>query len=178
MTKRILFSVFLLAGLSASTKAQTIPKNAIGLRPNAGDGIGLDASYQRKVFTKNRLEFDLGLREDGHYDAVKFAALFHWVFKIDKGFNFYAGPGIGAGHWNDDRNYYNNGNGNDPRWSDNGGYGFVTGVAGIEYVFSNIPLQLSFDIRPEVHFGDDRKDYDNDYHDLVPDVGFGVRYTF
>lgn len=172
MTKKILLFLLFIAGTTA-VNAQTIRENAIGLRFSAGDGIGVDASYQRKVFTKNRLEFDLGLREDGRYDMVKFAALFHWVFKIDKGFNFYAGPGIGAGRWEHDRSrYYDH-----PDYRDDGGFGLVTGVAGIEYNFP-IPLQLSFDIRPEVHFGDRRGDFDRDHHNLVPDVGFSVRYTF
>jgi hypothetical protein len=54
----------------------------------------------------------------------------------------------------------------------------LTGVAGIEYVFPDVPLQLSFDIRPELHFGDDRDDFDDDYNELVPDIGLSLRYTF
>ncbi|NUY79966.1 hypothetical protein HUK80_03585 [Flavobacterium sp. MAH-1] len=170
MKKLLLCAAFLLAG-AFSGEAQTIRENAIGLRLSAGDGIGADVSYQRKVFTKNRLEFDLGLREDDHYDIGKFVATFQWVFPIDNGFNFYVGPGIGAGRWEYDRNV-------PPGYDDDGGFGILTGVAGIEYVFPDVPLQLSFDIRPELHFGDDRDDFDDDYNELVPDIGLSLRYTF
>lgn len=156
-----------------SLEAQTVRENAIGVRLSAGDGIGADVSYQRRVFTKNRLEFDLGLRDDDHYDTGKFVATFQWVFPIDNGFNFYAGPGIGAGRWEHDHHHDHNGD-----WDDDGGFGILTGVAGIEFNIPKAPIQISFDIRPELHFGDDRKDFDNDYNDLVPDVGLAVRYTF
>lgn len=171
--KKLIFGAFVLVAGAFSTQAQTIRDNAIGLRLSAGDGIGADVSYQRKVFTRNRLEFDLGLREDDHYDEVKFMAGFHWVFPIENGFNFYAGPAIGAGRWEYD--HWNDLPGNR---DDDGAFGVIAGVAGIEYVFPNIPLQLSFDIRPEAHFGDDRDDFDRDYHSLVPDVGLAVRFTF
>jgi len=170
--KKMLLCAALAFGCSFASEAQTVRDNAIGVRLSAGDGIGADISYQRRVFTNNRLEFDLGLREEDYYDEVKFMAGFHWVIPIEKGFNFYAGPAIGAGRWEFDR-----WNDNDD-WNDDGGFGVVAGVAGLEYVFPSIPLQLSFDIRPEVHFGDDRDDFDRDYHSLVPDVGLAVRFTF
>ena len=172
MRKLILCGAFVIAA-AFSGQAQAIPENAIGIRLSAGDGIGADVSYQRRVFTNNRLEFDLGIREQDWYDTAKFVAAFHWVFPIEQGFAFYAGPGIGAGHWKFDR--YND---PDNDWDDDGAFGVVTGVAGIEYKFAKIPLQLSFDIRPEVHFGDDRGDFDRDHNDFVPDIGLAVRYTF
>lgn len=168
--KKLFFCGALLLAAAFTGNSQVIRKNALGVRFSAGDGMGADVSYQRQVFTNNRLEFDLGLREDDDFETVKFVGLFQWVFKIDRGFNFYAGPGIGAGRWHYDRPLPD-------EYDDDGGFGVLTGVAGIEYVF-DIPLQVSFDIRPELHFGDDRDDFDDDHDDLVPDVGLSVRYTF
>jgi len=171
--KKLLLCATFAIGATFAAEAQAVRDNAIGIRLSAGDGVGADVSYQRRVFTNNRLEFDLGLREDDNYDEVKFMAGFHWVIPIESGFNFYAGPAIGAGHWEFD--HWNDGP-ND--FDDDGTFGVIAGVAGIEYVFPSIPLQLSFDIRPEIHFGDDRDDFDRDHHNLVPDVGLAVRYTF
>ncbi|WP_290842913.1 hypothetical protein [Flavobacterium sp.] len=172
MTKLFICAAFAIAS-AFSAEAQTVRDNAIGIRLSAGDGIGADVSYQRRVFSKNRLEFDLGLRDQDHYDQVKFMAGFHWIIPIEQGFNFYAGPAIGAGRW--ETNHWNDVPGD---YRDDGGFGVIAGVAGLEYVFPNIPLQLSFDIRPEAHFGDRRDDFDRDYHALVPDVGLAARFTF
>ena len=172
--KKMLFTAAFAIACTFAAEAQAVRPNAIGIRLSAGDGTGADVSYQRRVLTNNRLEFDLGLREDNHYDEVKFMAGFHWVIPIDSGFNFYAGPAIGAGSWEHDR-WNDDLPGN---YDEDGSFGVIAGVAGIEYVFPNIPLQLSFDLRPEVHFGDDRDDFDRDYHSLVPDIGLAVRYTF
>lgn len=175
--KKMIFCAAFAVVSAFSAQAQTVRDNAIGIRLSAGDGIGADVTYQRRVFTKNRLEFDLGLREQDHYDQVKFMAAFHWVFPIEQGFNFYAGPAIGAGRWDAGR-WGGPGPGPDDDYRDDGGFGVIAGVAGIEYVFPKIPLQLSFDIRPEAHFGDRRDDFDRDYHALVPDVGLAARFTF
>jgi hypothetical protein len=164
--KKVLLSAFLLIGLAFSSRAQE--KNAIGLRLGDNDGFGGEVSYQRRLSSDNRLEFDLGWRDSRHYDAIKLAGLYQWVWNIDGGFNWYAGVGGGLGSWE-----YNDDDLPPPNNDDDSGvFAFVAGDIGIEYNF-DIPLQISLDLRPEFYFNDDFRD-DN----FAGDIGLGVRYKF
>jgi hypothetical protein len=182
--KKLLLSALMLIGLTLNTQAQKIrnaekiSKNAIGLRLAASDGIGIDASYQRAVLTNNRLEFDLGVRNNSHSDAVKLAALFQWTWNIDRGLNWYVGAGGGLGSYRHaygyNKHYYDYYYDNYPYGGypeDKGTFAFAAGDIGIEYDF-DIPLQLAFDVRPEVGS-------DDFYDDTIGvDVGLAVRYRF
>jgi len=166
MNKSILV-VTMLLGLACSSQAQNISKNALGLRIGDNDGFGVEVSYQRKLAANNRLELDLGWRNSSNVSNIKLAALYQWVWKIEGGFNWYAGVGGGLGSWSYDNNNKNNNN------SDNGAFAFVAGDLGIEYNF-DIPLQLSLDIRPELYFNS------NDFREnnFGPDIALGIRYRF
>lgn len=161
--KKSILVASLLIGLTFSTQAQSISKNALGLRLGDNDGFGGEISYQRKLVSNNRLELDLGWRNSNNVDAIKLAGLYQWVWNIEGGFNWYAGVGGGLGSWSLD-NKYNN---------DNGTFAFVAGDLGIEYDF-DIPLQISLDIRPELYFNSDSY-RDNNFG---PDIAFGIRYQF
>jgi len=151
-------------GIMATGFAQEISKNAIGLRLGDSDGFGAEISYQRAIGNNNRLEFDLGWRDGKNYDGFKLAGLYHWVWNIDGGFNWYAGPGLGFGAYSFE---------NPGSKDDDDAFVFLAGNIGIEYSF-DFPLLLSLDFRPELGFGDDV--YDN--NDLDFDIGLGVRYQF
>ena len=60
------------------------------------------------------------------------------------------------------------------RYKDNGTILFAAGDLGIEYNFSEAPIQLSLDIRPEFYFNSD--DYRED--NFGPDIALGIRYRF
>ncbi len=167
--KKVILSIFMLIGLTTSLQAQeTVSKNAIGLRLGDNDGFGGEVSYQRKIFTNNRLEFDLGWRNSKNVDAIKLAGLYQWFWNIDKGFYWYVGVGGGLGTWRYDNNLNNNFN-----VTDSGAILFAAGDIGIEYNF-NIPLQVALDFRPEVYFNSDVY-RDNNFG---PDVALSVRYKF
>ncbi|WP_395050224.1 hypothetical protein [Flavobacterium sp.] len=163
MKKNILLATMLF-GLAISVQAQDISKNAIGLRLGDNDGFGTEVSYQARLSPKNRLELDLGFRNNNNENNIKLAGLYQWVWNIDGGFNWYAGVGGGIGSWR-----YDNNNG----VTDNGSFAFAAGDVGIEYNF-DFPLQLSLDVRPELYFAS------NSYVDnnFGPDVALGVRYRF
>jgi len=171
MKKLILLAIFVI-GATAATQAQTISENALGLRFGGGNGYGAEVSYQRGLGDNNRLEFDLGWRNDSNrYNSVKLAALYQWVWNIEGGFNWYAGLGGGVGSINakDDR-YYND---RDYRYYDET-FVFLAGDIGIEYNF-DIPLLISLDFRPEIGFHNN----DNDrIDDFSPDIALGLRYQF
>ncbi|TRZ45298.1 hypothetical protein [Robertkochia solimangrovi] len=163
MKKLILFSVILL-GFTAAGFAQTISKNALGLRLGDSDGFGAEISYQRGISSNNRLEFDLGWRDSNHYDAFKLTGLYQWLFPLDGNFNWYVGAGGGIGSYDYDNDY------NQLGVDDSGTFVVAAGDIGIEYNF-NIPLLLSLDFRPELGFGDFNDDLDFD-------IALGIRYQF
>jgi len=159
-------------GATVATNAQTISENALGLRFGGGNGYGAEVSYQRAVGgDNNRLEFDLGWRNDNsRYNSVKLAALYQWVWNIEGGFNWYVGAGGGLGSISaKDERYYND---KKYRYHDET-FAFLAGNIGIEYNF-DIPLLISLDFRPEIGFINDNDDFDP----FSPDVALGLRYQF
>ncbi len=163
--KKVILSAVMLLCLAFTANAQEIRKNALGLRLGDNDGFGGELSYQRALGGNNRLELDLGWRDTRSYDAYKLVGLYHWVWNIEGGFNWYAGVGGGIGGYSVNRGPGFNGD-------DSGTFLLAAGDIGIEYVF-DIPLQLSLNIRPEIYFGDDFRE-DN----FGPDIALGIRFTF
>ena len=162
MKKMILSGIIAISGVLTANAQQGVSKNALGLRFGSNDGIGYEVSYQRALSTKNRLEIDLGWRNDNNYNAVKLAGVYQWYWNIDGGFNWYAGVGAGVSSWNYD--YQGT--------KANGATLLVAGQLGIEYDF-DIPLQISLDIRPELYLNNNK--YRNDFG---PDIALGLRYKF
>ncbi len=162
--KKIILSAFMLIGLAFSAQAQDISKNALGLRLGDNDGFGGEISYQRGLSSNNRLELDLGWRNSNNVDAFKLVGLYQWVWNIDNGFNWYAGLGGGIGSWSNNNSGY----------SDSGTILLAAADLGIEYNFSEVPIQLSLDIRPEFYFDSDNYREDN----FGPDIALGIRYRF
>ena len=167
--KKIILSAIMLIGLAFTAEAQSISKNALGLRLGGNNVFGGELSYQRGLSKNNRLELDLGWRNRSNYDghnyddnAIKLAALYQWVWNIDGGFNWYAGVGGGAGNYSYDGP-------NDKRISDT--FVFAAGDIGLEYNF-DFPLLISLDFRPE--FGGNGY-YKNNYGS---DIALGLRFQF
>ncbi len=162
MTKRFLIIATFILGSISAVQAQEMSKNALGVRLGDNDGFGAEVSYQRALSGNNRLEFDLGWRDFDFATAIKIAGIYQWVFNLDKGFNWYVGPGGGVGIVDFDDDFP----GNDSSDS----YFFLAGDIGIEYNF-DIPILISLDLRPEIGFGDYNDDLDFD-------IGLGIRYQF
>lgn len=170
--KKALLVAFMLIGLVFTAEAQKISKNALGLRLGDNDGFGGEISYQRGLSKTNRLELDLGWRDNNVFSAVKVAGLYQWVWNIDGGFNWYAGIGGGLGTWSYNDNWKNNNKFFNNNNNDGGAYFFAAGDIGIEYDF-DIPLMISLDLRPELYL--------NDYgvgENFGPDIALGIRYQF
>lgn len=157
--KKLIFSAIMLISLAFASNAQEISKNALGLRLGDNDGFGGELSYQRALGSNNRLEVDLGIRNNKYYDSFKLVGLYQWVWNIDGGFNWYAGVGGGLGTYKVEK-------------ASSGTYFLAAGDLGIEYNF-DIPLLLSLDIRPELYFGDKFR-ADN----FGPDIALSIRYQF
>lgn len=149
--KKLFLTAMFIATIFSSTNAQDVSK-AIGARL----GMGAEFSYQHALSDANRLEFDLGLGGWDH-GGFSLSGLYHWVFNIDNGLNWYVGPGAQIGSV----------------WSKNE-YAFGIGIAGqigIEYNF-DFPLQLSLDWRPSWSIIPSGHGFGYD------GVAVGVRYRF
>ncbi len=158
--------MLIIAGFGWQASAQEISKNAIGLRLSESNGFGPEVNFQRALGDNNRLELGLGWHSERYWNDVKFTGIYQWVWNIDGGFNWYAGPGLGAGIESFERSYdtyppYRN--------KDSEAFMFFTGDVGIEYGF-DFPLLISFDFRPQVNL--------NYRDDVTFDVGISARYKF
>ncbi|RXJ51149.1 hypothetical protein [Gelidibacter gilvus] len=164
--KKIFFIAITFIGGTLFMNAQDIADHAIGLRIGGGDGFGTEVSYQLGLSDNNRLELDLGFVGDSDFNGFKLAGIYQWVWNIDGGFNWYAGPGAGISSKN-----YKKYKGDYIDETDT--YVFIGGDIGIEYVF-DIPLMLSIDFRPEFGFGSSA--YNN--NKLHSSLALSVRYRF
>jgi len=160
--KKVFFTIVLLIGFVLTISAQEVSPHAIGIRTGDNDGFSTEISYQRKIKDSNRLEFDLGYRDNKNFDAWKLSGIYQWVMNIDGGFNWYAGFGAGVGNW-DNKSRLDR---------DDGFFLNAAGNIGIEYNF-DIPLLISIDFRPEIGLINDISDNDLDF-----DIALGVRYQF
>lgn len=138
------------------SKAQ-VHSHAIGFRGgHAGYyGNGGELSYQLGLGEQNRLEFDLGFYgrrkwNNGNgwgsngFRILSFSTIYHWVWNIKDGLNWYVGPGaqiIFYDEYNHDEY--------------DGIFLNLGGQIGLEYDFSQLgaPLQLGLDYRPMFLFG-------------------------
>jgi len=160
--KKLIIAVVLLIGFVFNASAQEISSHAIGIRTGDNDGFGVEISYQKGLGDINRLEVDLGFRDNKNYDAWKLSGVYQWVWNIDGNFNWYAGFGAGIGSWDNKTNVN----------IDDGLFVNALGDIGIEYNF-DIPLLISLDFRPEFGIVNDFGD-----NDLDLDIALGLRYQF
>lgn len=147
-------------------------KSAIGLRAGGGYYDIIAASYKTFLTEPGALELNLGFRPyTYHYVSsynwfnLSFSASYQHHFPIGsiEGFRWFVGGGLTA--FNTFSNY-----------DDYKGFGlgiFPTG--GVDYKFSNIPLNLSADIRPTIAL---IKPYDYYNGFYAGNVGISARYTF
>lgn len=162
--KKLFLLIVVIGAFSFNSTAQEISDHAIGIRISSDtDGVGPEVNYQHRLNDANRLEFGFGYHGGTWHNNVKLTGLYQWVWEIDNGFNWYAGPGVGMGienHKDRTRPYQE---------KESNFFGFATGTIGIEYNF-DFPLLLSFDFRPQVNFG---------YTDAISyDFGLSARYVF
>ena len=153
--------------LAFSTNAQVNPY-AIGLRLNGsyyddGAPLGGEISYQHGFGDKNRLELDLGWRNHRHWSHLAVTGIYHWVWNITKGLNWYVGPGAQIGFFRD-KDWYG--------YDDGIGLA-IGGQIGIEYDFNthDAPIQISLDVRP-------MWDFFSRYYQFGYGAALGIRYTF
>lgn len=167
MRKAILLvtiSFFTFFGVNAQ-----VNRGAIGARLGEDNfGRGAELSYQHGLGEANRLEIDLGasFRDHSGYKTSSLGAsvIYHWVWNITDGLNWYAGVGGQIGFFNYDNNFY----------GDDGITLAVGGQVGLEYDFNTsvgVPFLISLDTRPMWGFNDGNEGFGYG-------LALGIRYTF
>lgn len=154
--KKIGLIFLIVMGFSFSSTAQVEP-HAIGVRLGGGNyGGGFEASYQHGLGDANRLEFDLGLNSNSGVNFFSLAGMYHWVWELGEGFNWYAGPGA---QFLAVKNASTIG---------------VGGQIGVEYNFNvslDTPLLISIDTRPMMNFASGTNNFGWG-------AALGIRYLF
>lgn len=124
-----------------STLSFSQNNNALGLRLGGGNTVGAEISFQTP-FQNNRAELDLGFGGNSNWDYWNLAGIYQWVMPIDNAFYWYLGLGPSIGSWSYVGHY--------PDGNDEGISLALALNAGVEYTFSEVPIQLSIDTRPEL----------------------------
>ena len=158
--KKLLLITILAFSFGFFAQAQENSK-AIGLR-FGGDGItnGAELSFQQRVGSANRFEFDLGFGGNRNHNRLYLAVIYHWNFNIVGGLNWYIGPGASVGFYTYD---------NDPGYLNLA----LGGQIGIEYDFGvhGAPFMISIDARP-------MWDFLGSHSGLGWGAALGLRYTW
>ena len=168
--KKALFTLMIISTTCSSSIAQVNP-HAIGLRfnggPYGGGYYGAEVSYQHGFGDANRLELDLGVRNHRWWSHMAISGIYHWVWNITDGLNWYVGPGAQIGFYNEKSGPWDN---------DDDDYMSIAigGQIGIEYDFNqhDVPILLSLDARPMWDFFWRGDSYD------WGGAALSVRYTF
>ena len=156
-TLTLILSLFIAQAVSG----QNSYKTALGLRLNGGAGI----SVRHFLNPKHALEGILYTRWRGT-NITGLYTVNTPVFD-EPGFNFFIGAGGHIGFWNRSTN---------PWWRDEDFDGRTTvvgidGQLGLEYTFSEIPLNLGIDWKPAVNLVGVQNFWGSD-------LALSVRYTF
>ncbi len=149
--KKILIIAVIALGFSTAAAAQS---KAVGARVTDG----LEVSYQHYISGTNFVEANLGFVDFLNLNINAAASYNFSIAQFANGFNFYAGPSAGVALGLKSKYF---------------GVG-VGGNVGIEYEF-NIPLQISFDIRPQIGLWFHDAGVSSDYWGLPT---LGIRYKF
>jgi len=167
--KKLTGTIIISMIIASSVHAQSNYKSAIGGRFGSGYYDIFSASY--KIFlgdSPEALEFNFGFRPYSRvYNWVDLSASasyqYHFDIKPVEGLKWFIGGGLTA---------YNSFS-SDSRYSGFGLGIFPTG--GVDYKFSEIPVNLSFDVRPTISLIRPYDYYDNFY---FANFGLSARYTF
>lgn len=164
----------LILSLTFNQVSSQVNPNAIGVRGGGGFGgdYGGEISYQKGLGDANRLELDFGYRSrkdkfnngvgnTWYYRHFAVSGIYHWVWNLKDGFNWYIGPGAQLGFYDD---YYDNNSGMSLA---------VGGQIGIEYDFNHFsaPILIGLDARPMF-------DFLGYYSGFGGGAAFSIRYTF
>jgi len=134
MKKLVFISIILIAGSLININAQDY-RSSVGLRA----GLSYGATLKHFIATSDALEGILTTRWGG-FNITGLYERHSRAFDVDRMY-FYYGGGAHIGVW---------GGGSNPWFDDNETYTVigVDGIIGLEYVFTEIPFNISLDWKP------------------------------
>lgn len=140
MVKRVMFALVVMVLLYAmpnESKAQAY-NTGVGLRLGSSNGLSVKHFIKEDVALEGILHTRWrGLLITGLYEV-------HKDIPDAEGLGWFYGGGAHIGSWN-------NGSGN-PYWADSNYRGStifgIDGIIGMDYVFDNVPINLSLDFKP------------------------------
>lgn len=159
MKNSIVLSILL--SLSTITFAQNY-KGAVGIKYNYSTLNFLVLEVNGKYFFANKhaIDVNLGLNKRCIWSQLNY----QFIGNIDGGLDWYTGGGLDFGRWLSESSSRQRGLRSGDSW-----FG-LNMLAGVEYTFDYLPLNLAFDTGPSIQ--------------LHPNAGFGwnasftIRYTF
>ncbi|MCT4589695.1 MAG: hypothetical protein N4A71_17870 [Carboxylicivirga sp.] len=157
------FITLTLIALSFTAFSQVKNEHAIGARIGGGNTFGSQISYQYGISNYNRLEVDLGFNSNNDGNGFNLSGVYQWVWAIESGFNWYAGPAATLGSWSYKSKYDGSG--------DSGAYLGIGGQIGAEYNFDEVPINISLDTMPQFGFGPTNQTFNMG-------LSLGIRYVF
>jgi len=149
--------------LSITAFSQVKNQHAIGMRLGGGNTFGSQVTYQYGLSNYNRIEADLGFVSNNNGNGFNLSGVYQWVWAIESGFNWYAGPAVTLGSWSYKSKYDGSG--------DSGAYFGLGGQIGAEYNFVEVPINISLDTMPQFGFGPTNQHFNMG-------LSLSVRYTF
>ena len=158
--KKIIIAIVALFVMGTAANAQLA-----GIGARFGGGQGYNAELSTLWSVGNRLEVDFGWGGHDYYHDFALTGIYQWTGNLGaSGFGWFAGIGARVGYW---------------RWSAFGQKDHdialaVAGQFGLEYKFSDAPIQLSLDIRPCYYFVPDMPNNKDRAH--WGDIALGIRY--
>ena len=168
--KKIVFLLLVAATVSLNVKAQdgSDYKSAIGMRLGTTYFDRVSFSFKTFLSSQGALELNVGFGSKGydHGDAetLAFSAAYQYHFDIKpvEGLKWYIGGGATMFNSFSDHDDYD-------------GFGFgIFPTGGVDYKFSNIPLNLSADVRPTFLVSNPNNGNDG----FIGNMGIAARFTF
>lgn len=168
MTRLLSIATMAIMTMTTTVNAQNA---GIGIRATP-DGGGFNGKFMVGKYLALEGQLNIGgiYRLPG--ESFTAVALLEGVIPLpDPSWRLFFGGGLHAGAW-DNRRWYDN---RDDVWVDDRPEPIIgiDGIGGVEYVFKNIPLGLSADVKPAINFTGDGPEFFN--HNLV---GLSARYYF
>ena len=137
--KKVVLVIITVLVMALGVKAQVEP-HAIGLRFGGGNfGGGSEINYLHGFGDANRLEVGLGINSFSGSSYMNVVGVYQWVFELEQGFSWYAGPGANM------------------LFVSNASAILLGGEVGLDYNFNtdlDVPLQLGLNTRPMFNLGD------------------------
>ena len=168
--KRIVLLLIIAAGISSHTKAQdgSDYKSAIGMRLGTTYYDVVSFSFKTFISAPGAIELNVGFGSKGyaHGNAgtLSFAGTYqhHFDIKPVDGLKWFIGGGATMFNTFSDYDEYD-------------GFGFgIYPTGGVDYKFSNIPLNLTADIRPTFLVANPNNGNDG----FIGNLGIAARFTF